>query len=136
LLAVPGASRENVERAVTIARRQSDHLARLVSDLLDVTRAVSGKMAIELRRVRLDEAVSRYVELLTGLGRLEGRIVTVEVEPVTIQADPVRLEQILGNLLTNAIKFTSSGGEIRVAVLEEDGQAVLRVQDDGVGIAP
>jgi signal transduction histidine kinase len=136
LLAVPGASRENVERAVTIARRQSDHLARLVSDLLDVTRAVSGKMAIELRRVRLDEAVSRYVELLTGLGRLEGRIVTVEVEPVTIQADPVRLEQILGNLLTNAIKFTSSGSEIRGAVLEENGQAVLRVQDDGVGIAP
>ena len=136
LLQIPGVSRENVERAVAIARRQSDHLARLVSDLLDVTHAVSGKMAIELRRMRLDEAASHYVELLSGLGRLEGRKVSVDVQPVTIQADAVRLEQILGNLLTNAIKFTSPGGEIRVAVLEEHGQAVLRVQDDGVGIAP
>jgi signal transduction histidine kinase len=136
LLSVPGVSHDNVERAVMIARRQSDHLARLVSDLLDVTRAVSGKMAIELRRVRLDEAAARYVELVTSLGRMEDRKVNVEVEPVTILADPVRLEQILGNLLTNAVKFTAPAGVIRVAVLEEDGQAVLRVQDDGVGIAP
>src|SRR4030095_14788659 len=93
LLSVPGVSHDNVERAVTIARRQSDHLGRLVSDLLDVTRAVSGKMAIERHPVRLDESVARYVELLSGLGRLEGRTVPVEVEPVTILADAVRLEQ-------------------------------------------
>ena len=135
LLGLPGVSRDNADRAVTIARRQSDHLSRLLSDLLDVTRAVSGKMALEKRRVQLDEVVTRYVELLRSLGRLEGRTVAVDVEAVAVNGDTVRLEQILGNLLTNAMKFTAPGGTIRVAVLEEDGQAVLRVQDDGVGIS-
>jgi len=135
LLTMPNVNRDTVERAVAIARRQSDYLARLLGDLLDVTRAVSGKMALELRPVKLDETAQRCVDLLTGLGQLEGRTVSVETEPVVINADVVRVEQIIVNLLANAVKFTSPGDTIRVAVLEEGGEAVLRVQDDGMGIA-
>jgi signal transduction histidine kinase len=135
LLALPKVGAGDAERAVAIARRQTDHLTGLLSDLLDVTRAVSGKISLDLRRVRLDESVRRYVELLKGLGRLELRTVTVDVQPVAVHADAVRLEQIFGNLLSNAMKFTEPGGEIRVIVLEEGGEAVLRVQDDGAGIS-
>jgi signal transduction histidine kinase/CheY-like chemotaxis protein len=136
LLSLPGVTRESADRAVAIARRQSEHLAKLMSDLLDVTRAVSGKMTIEMNPVRLDEAVRRYAELLLGLGRLEGRKLAVDAHAVTINADVVRLEQIVGNLISNAVKFTSAGGSIRIAVLDEGGKATLRVQDDGIGIGP
>ena len=136
LLELPSASREDTDRAVAIVRRQSDHLARLLGDLLDVTRAVSGKMSLELRLMRLDEAVRRCVDLLAGMGKLGGRLVTVDTEPVLVNADPVRLEQIVGNLISNAAKFTAPGGTIRVLVRDEGGKATLRVQDDGIGIAP
>ena len=136
LLGTSGITAENAERAVAIARRQSDHLGRLLGDLLDVTRAVSGKMAFDARVVRLDEAAERHVELLKSLGRLDARTVTVDAQPVAVSADPVRLEQILGNLLANAMKATAPGGTIRVIVVAENGEAVLRVQDDGAGIAP
>jgi len=133
-LAQPAASRENAERAVAIARRQCDHLARLLGDLLDVTRAVSGKVALELRPVRLDETARRCVELVSDPARREGRTIAIDAEPAIINADAVRLEQIVGNLLANALKFTDPAGTIRVAVRTEDGKAVLRVRDDGIGM--
>jgi CheY-like chemotaxis protein len=79
--------------------------------------------------------VQRYVELAASLGRLEGRQISVDASPVAIRGDAVRVEQILNNLIVNAMKFTAPGGKIRIAVTDENGQAVLRVQDDGVGIA-
>jgi signal transduction histidine kinase/ActR/RegA family two-component response regulator len=133
-LAQPAASPEDAERAVAIARRQCDQLARLLGDLLDVTRAVSGKVALELRSVRLDETVRRCVELVSDPARREGRTIAVDAEPVIVNADAVRLEQIVGNLLGNSLKFTAPAGTIRVAARTEDGKAVLRVCDDGIGI--
>jgi len=129
-------SAESSARAVAVAQRQSTHLTRLLNDLLDVSRAVSGKIAVVLEPVRLDEAVRRCVEALRVSNRLESRTLTLDAEAVTVRADASRLEQIVANLMSNAVKFTSSGGTIRVSAREEGGEAVLRVQDDGVGIAP
>jgi signal transduction histidine kinase/CheY-like chemotaxis protein len=125
---------EDIGRAVGIARRQSDHLSRLLNDLLDMTRAVSGNMSLEMRLMRLDEAVRRSVDLLAGMGKLEKRDVVVETEAVLVNADPLRLEQIVSNLITNAAKFTEPGGTIRILVRDENGKPALHVQDDGAGI--
>ncbi|MDI3283756.1 ATP-binding protein [Polyangium sp. 15x6] len=126
------------DRHLQILERQTDNLARLVDDLLDVSRLTRGK--IELRKERLDVAtvVSRAVDATRGL--IEGRhhTLTLELpgEPVPVFADAVRLEQILVNLLTNAAKYTDPGGHITLCVARVGGRVELRVHDDGVGIAP
>jgi signal transduction histidine kinase len=136
ILASPAHNAEQGERALAIANRQSRHLSRLLNDLLDVSRAARGKITLERREVRLDELARGCVEVFQSSDRLQGRILTVDTEPVTIQADPARIEQILGNLVSNALKFTAPDGRIRVEVREEGGRGVLRVQDDGIGIEP
>ncbi|MDI1478209.1 ATP-binding protein [Polyangium sp. y55x31] len=126
------------DRHLQILERQTDNLARLVDDLLDVSRLTRGK--IELRRERLDVAtvVSRAVDATRGL--IEGRHHTLTIEqpdePVPVFADAVRLEQILVNLLTNAAKYTDPGGHITLRVTQIGAQVELCVHDNGVGIAP
>jgi signal transduction histidine kinase/ActR/RegA family two-component response regulator len=134
MLERPATGRDAATRALSIARRQSTHLTRLLNDLLDVVRAVSGKITLELRPVRLDETVRRCADLLAGARPLEGRTLAVDVDPLVVMADPLRLEQIVNNLLSNALKFTQPGGTIRVSAKAESGEAVLRVGDDGLGI--
>jgi signal transduction histidine kinase len=136
IMAQPGTGAGNSERALAIASRQTDHLARLLNDLLDVARAVSGKIVLEAGPVRLDEAARHCLELLQDSERREGRTLAIDTQPVVIRGDIARVEQIMGNLLSNAVKFTRADGTIRVSVREEGGQAVLRVSDDGVGIPP
>jgi signal transduction histidine kinase/ActR/RegA family two-component response regulator len=135
ILALPEKSTKESRHALAIASRQTDHLTRLLNDLLDVARAVSGKIVLETRAMRLDEATRHCVDLLRDVGRHEGRTLTIDAHPVVIRADAARVEQIVGNLLSNAVKFTSTDGTIRVMVREEGGMAVLRVQDDGIGIS-
>jgi CheY-like chemotaxis protein len=130
------ANREDAERAIAIARRQCDHLAKLLGDLLDVTRAMSGKIALDRRSMRLDETVRGCVDTVAHPARREGRTLTIDTEPLMIDADAVRLEQVVCNLVANALKFTAAGGTIRVAARSEGGYAVLRVEDDGIGIPP
>ncbi|MRG94391.1 ATP-binding protein [Polyangium spumosum] len=126
------------ERHLQILERQTDNLARLVDDLLDVSRLTRGK--IELRKERIDVAsvVSRALDATRGLIEARRHVITVELpdEPVAIFADAVRMEQVLVNLLTNAAKYTDPGGHIVVHVERIDGRVELSVADDGVGIAP
>ncbi|HUP90787.1 MAG TPA: MASE1 domain-containing protein [Solimonas sp.] len=118
--------------ALEILRRQTDHLSRLVVDLLDVTRAVGGDLALARCPVNLQLVIGKAVdELATGQDR-----VTAEAEEVWVDADPVRLQQVLMNLLDNALRFTPGGGSIRVHALHEGGKAVIRVEDSGIGIEP
>ncbi|BDG06903.1 hybrid sensor histidine kinase/response regulator [Anaeromyxobacter paludicola] len=128
---------EQAGRARQVIQRQVAHLARLVDDLLDVTRISRGK--IELRRALVDarEIVQRTCDDHRTL--LEGRGVTLRVEasgPAWVEADATRLAQVLGNLLQNAAKFSPAGGTVTVAVQAEGGHARIRVRDDGIGIAP
>jgi len=121
-------------RATGIIKRQVVHMARLVDDLLDVGRAVTGKIVLKRAPVNLADAVKTYI---AGMGSgSPGNHARVEIvsEPVWVSGDPVRLEQIVGNLVSNALKFTRGEGVISVFVGREGDDAVLRVIDHGIGI--
>ncbi|MBO0697975.1 MAG: PAS domain-containing protein, partial [Zavarzinella sp.] len=137
LLKTTGTSGPTLDRAVAMMGRQVDLLTRLVDDLLDVSRVMRGK--IELRSEPVDVAAvsGRAVETAQPLldARRHRLTVAVPERPVWVQADPVRLAQVVGNLLTNAAKYTEPGGEIGLVAEEADGHAVVRVRDNGIGIA-
>jgi signal transduction histidine kinase/CheY-like chemotaxis protein len=119
-----------------IIRRQADHLSRLVDDLLDVSRITSGKVALQRRPIDLCELVRRTARVAESAvaSQKHELIVDVACQPVLIDADPVRMEQVVNNLLTNAIKYTAPGGKIQLSVKSRDGQAVLSVRDNGMGM--
>jgi signal transduction histidine kinase/DNA-binding response OmpR family regulator len=138
VLRTPDADPEATAQARDIAERQVRHLARLVDDLLDVSRINTDK--VELRRGPIDlrEAVARAVEAARPLIEARGHELSVSVPdgPLRLTADEDRLEQILSNLLNNAAKYTEPGGRIALEVAREGDDAVVRVRDTGIGIAP
>jgi PAS domain S-box-containing protein len=125
-------------RAVEIIARQSMHLARLVDDLLDVARVTSGKIALAPVAIDLREALQAGIELARPA--LDAREQHVELAspaaPVTVQVDPTRFAQVIGNLLQNAAKFSAPGRRVHVAAEREADQVAIRVSDEGVGIPP
>ena len=118
-----------------ILARQVALLVRLVDDLLDVTRLATGKIALSLAPVNLGTATQRAVNAV-GTGAPDRRIACHARADLWIQADETRLEQILTNLLHNAMKFTPADGRIMVAVMGEGPDVILRVEDTGAGIPP
>lgn len=118
--------------------RQVRHLARIVDDLLDLSRLSRGKIALRTETVDLAAVVRGAVEMLDLAGLNGSHRVRVDLpwEPVCVDGDPIRLEQVVVNLLDNALKYTPKGGTVDVSVAEAEGAAVLRVRDDGAGIAP
>jgi CheY-like chemotaxis protein len=116
--------------------RQVGQMVRLVDDLLDVSRVSRGR--IELRRERVDLAavINHAVEATRPLFAAKGVGLTVNPPEgqVHLHADPARLAQVVGNLLSNACKFTPAGGTVYLSVKRERGQVVIKVQDSGVGI--
>lgn len=123
---------------VKLIERQSRHLTRIVNDLLDLSRVVSGKIVIKPEVVDVRLIAQQSLETLRESARRQNVEVDLRLseEPLNIKADPVRADQIITNVLSNAIKYTPAGGRVE-AVLETDGsEAVIRVADDGVGIAP
>ncbi|MFL6198029.1 MAG: ATP-binding protein [Thermoanaerobaculia bacterium] len=124
-------SREMVERQVK-------HLARLVDDLLDVSRITQGSIRLRKEAVELGTVIDRAVEATRPLidSRAHDLKVQLPTDPIHLEADPTRLEQILANLLNNAAKYTMPGGQIRVTAALEGGEAVVRVRDNGIGVPP
>ncbi|MCI0584494.1 MAG: hybrid sensor histidine kinase/response regulator [Chloroflexi bacterium] len=121
-------------RPLAIIRRQVAQLTRIVDDLLDVARLRTGHIALLLRPVNLAQAVE---QCLAGLAaQLRGRRIALDLTPVWVNADEARLEQIVANLVTNALKYTPVDRSIRIAVTAERADAVLRVEDEGMGIPP
>ncbi len=125
---------ETMRHLVAIIGRQTAHLAHLVDDLLDVARAASGKIELALRPVELHALAGRCVDALAQAGRTARHEVRREGEAVHVQGDPARLEQVVNNLLDNALKYTPPGGRITVSTEEDEGVAVLQVRDTGQGI--
>jgi signal transduction histidine kinase/ActR/RegA family two-component response regulator len=123
---------------VTRIERQSRHLTRLVNDLLDLSRVTSGKIALKRSIVNFSDIVSQCLQTIHAA--MEERDLHVEfeppAEPLLVDGDPTRLDQIVSNILTNAMKYTHEGGHVRVTLERTGTEAVLRVGDDGVGIAP
>jgi signal transduction histidine kinase len=124
------------ERARGAIRHQITHLGRLVDDLLDIAHVTSGDIVLSCEPLNMATSVQRSVSDLASTGRLERHVIDVRAEPVWANADPTRLNQIVANLLTNAIKYTSPGGTICVRVGGEEDQAVVGVADTGIGIPP
>jgi signal transduction histidine kinase/ActR/RegA family two-component response regulator len=130
-----GATTGTAGQSRAVIERQVRHLKRLVDDLVDAARVQGGKVTLNRRPVDLAEAVRQAVSTLQGTGESTEHVVQVDAEPVGVNVDPTRLEQILVNLLTNAVKFTPVGRAIRVHVRAEADTAVLVVEDEGIGIS-
>jgi signal transduction histidine kinase/CheY-like chemotaxis protein len=124
------------ERALEIAHRQTDQLARLVDDLLDVARITQGRIALQHEPVALAGLLDGAVEASRLLIEERGHTLTLSLppSPVTLAGDPTRLQQIFANLLANAAKFTNPGGRIDVEGRREGKWIVVAVRDTGVGI--
>jgi len=123
------------ENAHEILVRQGRHLTRIVDDLLDLARLARGKVKLEMRPVELAAVAASTVEALRVAGKVRHDL-ACDLAPAWVMADPTRIEQVIGNLVTNALKYTPPGGKVHVALRAEDGQACLTVSDTGVGIAP
>ncbi len=121
-----------------LIERQTGRLVRLVNDLLDVARVSRGLIELQRKPVDLAQTVRDAAEAARGRLEQQRHILTVSVPdfPVGVEGDPVRLEQVVANLLENAIKYTEPGGKIAVSLTEEGAEAVIRIADNGVGIAP
>ncbi len=125
-----------LQSAMDVAFRQIRIMTRLLDDLLDVSRLAHGKIELKKERVDLGSAISHAVVSVRPLLDAKQHALSVEVpdEDVVFDADPVRLEQLIVNLLTNAAKYTPPHGNIRLRAACEKGQVVIRIADDGIGI--
>ena len=126
------------QKIKAMIERQIRRMTQLVDDLLDVSRITHGRLRLQRERMDLRDVVNNAIQTLeSNIRQRDHRLTTVLPDaPVWLQADPWRLEQVFVNLLANASKYTNTGGELAVSVHVRDGQAVVRVSDSGVGIAP
>ncbi|MBP7147575.1 MAG: response regulator [Acidobacteria bacterium] len=132
--ALRGRSQDSME----VIARQVSHLARLTDDLLDLSRLTRGKVELHLQPLDLRRVVEQTVASARGFVESRGHAI-VQItpgEPLWINGDPVRLEQVLGNLLTNAAKYSPEPGQIQVTAGRDGTEARIEVRDKGLGIAP
>jgi two-component system CheB/CheR fusion protein len=126
-----------VEQMRGIAERQVGYMTRLVDDLLDLSRISQGLIQLIMEPLDIAQPLQQAVEGVQHFIRDRNIALTVSLppQPLHVEADPTRLQQIIGNLLSNAAKYTDPGGTIVVTVRPEDGAVVLRVRDSGIGIS-
>jgi PAS domain S-box-containing protein len=124
--------------ARTVIQRQVRHMSALLDDLLDIARITRGRMDLKVRSVSLRSVVDAAVEAARPLidRNNHSLVVTLPANDLTLDADPLRLSQILSNLLTNAAKYTDSGGQIELSGQVADGRLSLIVKDNGIGLSP
>lgn len=135
LIGLPGVSAEGVARAKKIIQRQSQHLGRIVDDLLDLSRAMSGKILLNRAPLDLAALVAASLETYRATGRSADYQLVNDLDQGWVDGDATRLEQITSNLIDNALKYTPAGGRIEVRTWTENDDVVLSVRDTGVGIA-
>jgi two-component system CheB/CheR fusion protein len=130
-------SEKDRSRSLEVLVHQVKSLNRLIEDLLDVSRLSKGKIHLRMETVDLASVISRAVESVTALAEERGHELSVSVprEPMMVEGDPMRLEQVFGNLLTNACKYMEKGGRITVTAGAEGGDLIVRVRDTGEGIS-
>ena len=127
---------EGDRHVLAVVRRQTEQLTRLVDDLLDMSRLTSGKIRLQPEPVDLHAVARRCIDALAHGGRSASHHLVLEGSPAYCEGDPARLEQIVGNLLDNALKYTPAGGRVAVWTGPVDDAAELRVRDTGRGIDP
>jgi PAS domain S-box-containing protein len=134
----PGIDDEALRWSQDVMERQVSQLTRLIDDLLDVSRFTRGKITLRKEIVSLEELIARAADAARpqfDAKRQQLQIEFADDGGLWIDADPARIEQIFGNLLTNASRYTPEGGNISVRVTQEGDEAVARVRDDGIGIS-
>jgi len=129
---------DKVAQALEVVERNTRTQAQLINDLLDVSRIVSGKLQLDLYPVDLTPIMEEVVESARREAEAKGVALelTIAAEVGLVRGDPLRLSQIVGNLVANAVKFTSEGGRVRVSLTREGTEAVIAVADTGIGIEP
>jgi len=137
ILEMAGQSEPGIEYVREMMERQVNHMVRLVDDLMEVSRITRGK--IELRRERIDvmDVIRTAIDTSRPIIDRGGHDLTLAIpsEPLTLEADPVRLAQVFSNLLNNAAKYTETPSEIRLTVRRQGKEAVISIRDYGIGIA-
>jgi len=138
ILASPQLTHDGLQRAQSIIERQVTHMALLLDDLLDIGRITQGKLRLKKELVALSGAVDAAIEAARPLLDAKSHELNVRLpkEPIVLEADPLRLAQILSNLLMNAAKYSDPGSRIEVSAEREGNNLALSVKDDGIGIAP
>ncbi len=133
----PSSTREQRRRAETVIERQVSHMGRLLDDLLDISRIARGTVEMKREWISVESVLSAAVEAARPLVDARGHSLSTELGgELMVYADPVRITQIVTNLLTNAAKYTDAGGRIELAARREGDGLVISVKDTGMGIAP
>jgi PAS domain S-box-containing protein len=133
----PGGKDPGAQSREVIAR-QAKHMKRLLDDLMDVSRVSQGKIELQKQRLDLNMLLGQAVEASRPMmiERRHELSMVLAPQPMELEADPTRLLQVFDNLLNNAAKYTDTGGHIAIATAAEDGEAVVTIRDDGIGMTP
>jgi PAS domain S-box-containing protein len=128
---------DTLGKGLAVIDRNLKRQAQMIDQLLDMSRIVSGKMRLDMQRVRLGPVIDEAVHSVQAAADVKGVRLDVESRaPLDVRGDPDRLQQVMWNLLLNAVKFSRSGDTVEVVLREENAQAVVEVRDVGQGIAP
>jgi two-component system CheB/CheR fusion protein len=138
LIQLRGTQDPVLKRSLDIMDRQVQHIIRLVDDLLDISRITRGKITLRKEPVELGTLLTHAVETSRSLVETHRHelLVSLPERPTYVEADPIRLEQVVVNLLTNAAKYTDPGGRIWLTCEPEGEEVVIRIRDTGIGIPP
>lgn len=138
ILKTPELDSAVLQQATEMMERQVHQLVRLVDDLMDVSRVMRGKIELRRERIELSAVISRALEMVQPLlDSKQHRLVrSMPPQSLLLDVDPVRLSQVFGNLLINSAKYTEPKGEIRLTVSSDNGIVVVKIADNGIGIAP
>lgn len=138
ILNLRGPSEPILQSAKEVIDRQVAKMAVLIDDLLDINRITHGKLELRPARVKLASVLHHAMETARPYAELAGHELAVQLpaEPIYLNADAIRLTQVFSNLLTNAYKYTDKGGRISLTAVRENGEVVVVVKDNGIGIAP
>ena len=131
-------SAERVRHAIDVIARNGKHQAQLIEDILDISRIISGKLDVERSIVCVRSLVESAVAAVLPAAREKQVRITQRLadDLPAIDGDPKRLQQVLGNVVSNAIKFTSAGGHVEIRGTAQDGVVAIEVEDSGIGIDP
>jgi PAS domain S-box-containing protein len=137
ILRLPGADAATIEWARAMIDRQIRHLARLIDDLLDMSRLTRGLIRVSRQRLDVSQVARLAAEDRRRTFEEGGLTIAVAAlaDPVWVDGDPIRLMQVVSNLLDNAVKFTDRGGRVELNVSSNGGNAIIAVRDTGIGIA-
>ncbi|AKJ27150.1 PAS domain S-box protein [Caldimonas brevitalea] len=137
ILKRPGVDAVSQQQSKAMMERQVHHLVRLVDDLMDVSRVMRGRIELRKEPVELASVIARAIETVQPLIETHRHCLELSLphESLLVDADGVRLTQVLSNLLTNSAKYTEPNGHIRLSAAREGGLVALRVRDDGIGIS-